>query len=271
MSRVKTGKMSATVPAAYARACGVEGKAPRLRGAEQVVDVTAEQIWVEVPFTQTGDGWAVAARIGLQKNGALAISELRIFPAQASMLPGKADTARPAGLWPAEVLGATAPFPVGGITAAVLRKIRLTWILRYAETAVHETARQVTAVWGDFWGDAARAGISKGVLGQLQPPARGARGRPRVYDDALLLRAARLYVEGVGRKDTVRSVRQFVADALSVEPEQARDIVKTARDRGFLGRPSKLGKVGGLLTPKAEALIASTRRGKRRVPQGRKP
>jgi hypothetical protein len=255
VSRFFSAEMVATVPAEYAKAHACDGASERVRGKHRVVDVTAEQTWVEVPLKPPCAGWAVAARIGLQENGALAISELRIFPREAPMLAGETGAHRPPGLWAGEVLGYRAPVPPGGLTSAVLRKIGLKWLLRFAASRVRGWERQVK----EYYGALLKYGQAEGLVFEMPSPTRGHRGRPRLYDDAVLLRAARLYVEGLGREDSVHSVRRFVADALKVSPERARDLVKTARARGFLGR-STPGKLGGMLTPQAEALLAVQRK-----------
>ncbi len=253
MARFSSGPMIATVLADYVRAHGVEGSAKRLRGGKEVMDVEAEQTWIEVPLKPPCAGWAVAARIGLQEDGALAISELRIFPRESPMMSGEEGPKRPPGLWSAELLGYRAPFPPGGLTSTVLRKIGLRWLLRFAAQQVSRWERQVKT----YYGRLLDYGTASGLIFELR---RGKRGRPRQYDDTLLLRAARLYTKGISRTG---SVRRFVADELEVSPERARDIVKTARARGFLGAGIP-GRVGGMLTPQAEALVKSLRRGSRR-------
>ncbi|MGE3273852.1 MAG: hypothetical protein AB7O67_01985 [Vicinamibacterales bacterium] len=77
----------------------------------------AHDVWVEV---ELGEGWRAAYRIVPSSPfGEPAIGELRVFPSE-----GHAPT-RPPGEWSAELLGTRARCPRGGVTAKVLKSIRL--------------------------------------------------------------------------------------------------------------------------------------------------
>ena len=90
--------------------------------AKDVGLVVDTSVWVEVPLAQ---GWMVAFRLSPQ-DGQPVIGEIRLFPDE-SNAPYKDGTRwrRPAGRWSGDYPGASAAVPRGGITASVLRTIRM--------------------------------------------------------------------------------------------------------------------------------------------------
>jgi hypothetical protein len=214
------------VPAWTAETLGFDLRT--LRREENSEIVWTEQTWLEV---DVGSAWTAAARLAVQ-NGRVVISELRVFPRDR---PGRVP-----GLWSGEILGRMATVPAGGITSTLLRKIP---IPSYASLAASRIAqwRQAGGLPAES-ADLALPGVAP--FGRKRRRA----GKP----DRFYAEVAAEYV----RLRTKRSRRPVadLAQRRNLKPAQARDAIRTARERQLLswGHP---GKPDGYLTQRAEQLL----------------
>ena len=142
--RAVVGRELVAIVDRYAERLGIPGKNRRWADYNiWVVDVRSdEQAWVELPLD---DAWLIACRLGIQRRGRIAISELRLFPREPYM-------DRPLGRWKGDVLGYKAAFPQGGITTSTLRKIRLGECQRYAVSLMRRLADQSAEFFGPLPG-----------------------------------------------------------------------------------------------------------------------
>ena len=188
--------------------------------------VLDRSVWVEIP---TAGRWMIAFRL-VNQQGQPVIGEVRVFPDE----PGK----RPAGRWSGEY-GVTARVPPGGVTARVLRTIRIETFKTLLRTIVRK--------WGKALGD-----YDLGFTAAPSPVTRGRKGRP----DIVLARMAAVYAASylAGRPTIPAVARRF-----RLSPSKARDAVYRARVRGFLSPATKQGKGGGLLTPLAQEILMNQR------------
>jgi hypothetical protein len=223
----------------------------RERTLERLTLVSVTDAWLEAPLAP---GWTVAYRLVVQ-GLAVVVGEVRVFPHE----PGRG--AAP-GLWTAEVLGARATAPPGGLTARLLRRLTIGAHYRVAAAAFQQLARD--PVMGD---DAlARVGLT-GL--PRRPPGPTRPGRPR----GLGLRAARLaraYVELVAR-GSVRPVAEL-APRMRLTPSQVRDALRDARERGYLTSPGQGKRGGSLVVPLAvQRALARTKSHRSGGPRKRRP
>jgi hypothetical protein len=198
-----------------------------------VVLLVADDTWVEVALDRR---WTAAYRIGLQ-HGALVVTELRIFPTEQSRH-------RPVGGWSADVVGARAKAPRGGITATgVLANIRIRQLLQSAARMLRkldEEDRQVMPVPAGSTLDGRPRGERRGLLADLpRNPSAGTR-RPRI-SDSLLQRVAEAYrlagEKDLGRVNVLVAERLFPGDRRGAQ--RVRDLVWLARQRGFLPKTKR--------------------------------
>src|SRR6185312_4155367 len=85
---------------------------PDLRGRQRI---TVRDAWFETPID---NDWIAAYRLVPGPQGEPLIGELRVFP-------NERIAGRPLGVWSAELLGSRVTLPDGGLSADVLRSIRL--------------------------------------------------------------------------------------------------------------------------------------------------
>lgn len=211
-------------------------------GVAQVVEA-----WIEIPV---GD-WIVAYRL-VNDRGTPVVGELRLFPAEGAR-PGP-------GQWSGELLGPEARVPRGGITARVLRRIRVRAYLR----VMTEVVRRLRAA-------APKLAQRLGWATPAEPAAearpgsrRGRKGRPPEFYAAI----ARDYVAAVAR-GSWRPVVD-VATRRRLRVTTVRDMIRRARSLGLLTLNGP-GLRGGALTPRADALLRRPRRrrGRTRRRRGR--
>jgi hypothetical protein len=190
------------------------------------------EAWVEAPID---DRWMVAYRL-VSQAGEPVVAELRVFPREPQQ--------RPPGRWSAEILGVDAAAPTGGLPSDLLRQVTLG---SYRERG------------GDFLGWLAefRAGgaslrkSSKRSMATASTTAVSARGR----SDDFYAHIAQDYVQHVNQGEA-RPVHA-IAQNRSLPPEQVRDMIREARRRGLL-TPTRRGRVGGQLTPRAAQLLGGS-------------
>jgi hypothetical protein len=204
--------------------------------------VLDRSVWVEAPLSSRLP-WMVAFRL-VNEDGQPVIAEVRVFPDQSSAPykagpPGTLPTRwrRPAGRWSGDYPGVMAHVPRGGITARVLRTIRMQSYKGLLRTILTQHAEAFRS-------------MDLGVPLSTVPSSttRGRKGR----SDETLARIAEVYGHAYRAN---RPSTAAVAKAFRLSLSQARDAVRRARVRGLLSPASKQGKGGGLLTPLAQKIL----------------
>jgi len=193
-----------------------------------------KSLWLRM---QVDKEWTAAYRV-LIEDGWPVIGEVRIFPTE------------PSGVeeWSAGKLGLRAKAPAGGITASVIRGVRLgvvrgevSRILEYVR-AHHPSLLEATEV----------------SLRPKEVREKKAAGRPPLSD----IQYARLAAYYVGRCE--RDSHSPIVDTaqhFKIPTEKARAQLHQARVRGLLTHPTQ-GAARGVLTEKAkEALKSRSRKG----------
>jgi hypothetical protein len=198
-------------------------------------------VWYETPVD---DSWMAAYRL-TQQSGQVVVSELRVFPLEVNR--ARTDTAS-AGLWSAEVLADKAQAPKGGLTARVLRKVRIGEHATKADEGLESWRRM------ELLDAATGLGGTKRRMNQSQR-TRGRPGHPPLF----YARLAKTYAEAMARKSTRPT--EVVAARHQLTPSHARDLIHKARVGGFLTGTIK-GRSAGALTPKAQAVLDSVARSK---------
>ena len=201
--------------------------------------------WVEIPL---GNGeWTTAARL-LPQNGVPVIAELRIFPHVPSARQGP-------GQWGEEFAGLRAKVPPGGISTRLLRGLRLS-LTGSAWKQFREAMQKLAGK--DDWVEKSHG------LSVAAPEAKRAyrRGRP----DSFYALVAKRYCKVIesGKRNPVQKIAHSIGESES----KVRDMILQARKRGLLTRPPKQGRIGGLLTPKGQALLGT--KTKRQKPMKRR-
>lgn len=211
-----------------------------------VLTAVARDVWLEVPLVK---GWLAAYRFTVDARGRARVAEVRVFPSESAF------RSRPPGEWSAEWLGVRASVPSGGLTSAVLKKVRTKIPLRHlGEILTFMRERLGEAFVKRGW---------PALMGFPMPAvkaasSRGRRGRKPLPDE-FLAQIASEYAT-----DKSASPIQQLAARHGVPVARARSWVYTARERDFLlGR--EWGKPVGVLSPKAEFFLKKpARRPKRR-------
>jgi hypothetical protein len=199
------------VDSRYARELEIQRQADGL--------ITAHDLWIEDDLDRH---WRVGYRIAVQ-DGALIVAELRVLPAEN-------HEHRPRGSWSAEVLGAAAHAPRGGVrVSSLLRAVKITEALKKAVPLF----RALKSQEADFFRG---PGALVSPLVDLPDEPRRGRRRPRV-PDRLLRRIAAAY-RVAATKDR-RRVNVLVAERLGMKPARVRDLVHLARGRGLLPKSSR--------------------------------
>jgi hypothetical protein len=188
---------------------------------QTVLAADAEEVWAEETVRLGHARWTVAYRIGLQY-GALVVKEVRLFPTEP-------EPHRPAGRWSAELRGAAAPCPRGGITTSLVR--RSVKPLKAIHAALPHLEHIRTMV-RDFF-PAAAANERQGLVEEL--PATPQAGRRRSRISAVELKRVATAYRRAFRRDPHRPI-QLAAKALGLPPARVRDLVHLARQprRGLL-------------------------------------
>jgi hypothetical protein len=201
--------------------------------------VYTDQTWLEV---DVADDWRAAVRLAVQ-DGRVVVSELRVFPQDRPLGGGVT------GLWRGEVLGPRAPVPAGGLTSALLRRVRMPRYAAHA-AAVVESWRQAVH---DESAREALPGVREGGEDRAVPtPARIRGGRP----DRFYAELAKEYVRVLA---TSRRPIADIARRRKLPPAQVRDMIHEARVRALLSE-GRQGASGGYLMPRAERLLGVRRR-----------
>ncbi len=192
-------------------------------------------------------GWVAASRL-VPRDGRPIVAELRVFPRQES------STCQP-GEWAAESQGFTAPVPTGGLTARMLKTIRLGTYLDDATRIIRGMERKWgrKAVHGDM-----RLLTRHGFI-PASRQATSRSGRPPSHDDVFYAKLAQDYVRIIDQGNARSPVKQL-ARKRSFSPEHTSQLLHRARERGMLSAIPNVGVAGGRLTALARSLLAAERK-----------
>jgi len=188
--------------------------------------------------TELGNGWMVATWLEMQ-DGRRVVAELRICPVPLPPVTGTTRKGRHPGERPVD-----APVPAGGITARLLRTVRL------GASAEPVTADYRRWIKRNFGADALER--LDAHTGRPAQKPRKKRPRTRRAGDGFYARLARDYVEL--SKRGVRAPTTTLAKLRGERIEKVRSHIHLARKNGFLTE-TKQGKAGGALTPVALAVL----------------
>jgi hypothetical protein len=229
------------VDRAWAHALGIPGEALQAPDPRRLAVVRTDNIWLEEPL---GAAWVVAYRLSAQQ-GMPVVAELRVFPAESDRPRGQV------GEWSATVLGSRARVPSGGVTARLLRAIRVGAHHRAAGQTFRMLRRALaqsipealeTQVLSDAFDRHALAG----------PPMPGRRGVPQ----APVIYAALAATYATAIQTGHAAPARLVAERHGLDRARARKALYRARALGLLTKASQ-GQRGGVLTPKAKRLLRS--------------
>jgi hypothetical protein len=216
------------------------------------VEVWVENLWLEV---ELGDGWRAAYRLVPYRKQPV-VAELRIFPADVY-----AD--REAGTWRAEVLGVMSggsrkrtdrlggkPVALPAVRDGLKRRfvqarVRMGEHLRLAGKGLDDLIKAGADDLIDT-GFADPSESASAVNKARRPPRRGSR------PDRFYAEVARAYVRHLNAGS--KRPTSDIARERRLSQTQARDAVRTAREKGFL-TPGRRGSLGGTLTELAKQLL----------------
>jgi hypothetical protein len=189
-------------------------------------------LWFEVPL---GTVWRAAYLLTVER-GQPIVAEVRIMPLETA-------PKRPAGMWSGEVLGSLATSPPGGITARLLRTVKVGEHQQCCGEILERIRREFPA-----------ALLGVGGLDAHPSPHRVRRdGRSDLFYAMAASDYARICERGSRRPTT------DLARARDITPSQARDVIYETRQRGWLSAAHGRGRGGGVLTVKAQVLLAARR------------
>ena len=195
------------------------------RRAHVVMD--SGRVSCELPI-EGSDGWYVSA-VFVPEGEQLVMAELKVFPGPRA--EGRRAARRKPGEW-SQRPEALEGLPPGGVSARLLRCIRLTDLLQVVASALPDPA-------------AAEPRPSGGSSRVGRP---GTPGRPDRYYAEWAFRYAKKLAEGS------RSPIKDLAAEHGRNPGQVRDLIHDARVRGLLSK-ERQGRAAGSLTPKAIQLL----------------
>jgi hypothetical protein len=197
--------------------------APPVRGDQltQVRMVSTRDLWI----LEAIDHWQAAYRMAVQ-DGAAVVAEIRLFPAEPHW---------PAGEWSGVLRGLHASVPRGGITARLLRRLRLgAHVLEGRHVLVK--LRQAASAKGKR--STLRDMLRTDGLTHAAAPQRPKVGGRKPSRD--LDRVATVYRAALEHGD--RAPVQAVARALGIKSKAASNAVDRARTRGLLS-PTTRGRM----------------------------
>jgi hypothetical protein len=199
---------------------------------------TVPEAWIEIAVSNE---WMAAYRLLPGPHGEPVVSELRIFPLEAV-------TGRPPGRWTGTALGLDARFPPGGISAEVVRQVRVAEHWRIGP----EFAR---------WMSSISRGLAMQPVQSFQRTSDSTRlgkkrGRPPIRSDQFFAVLAKEYAERIAKGS--RTPTADIARRRRFPQSRVRDLLNEARRRGLLSTPGQ-GKFGGTLSPRALALLRESK------------
>lgn len=258
--------------------------------------VLDSSVWVEIPLS---GGWMAAFRLANQR-GQPIVAELRLFPEEddrkvvrrTALLPQlttgaiKGIIRRPPGEWSGEYgMAKNIKVPVGGVTARLLRTIRVklfkdvmrTIIERLKKGEIERSRKNTDSMnaitehikkgrLSDRRKDLLNvemeslkketgfldllASLDVGLTSSTVAPSSGRGRKPR--PDSELAQMASVYESAYLEN---KSPISAIAKRFRLSSSQARDVIFRARMRGILTPAEKQGSAGGVLTPHARALL----------------
>lgn len=217
--------------------------------ARDYMHVVVENYWTDVPI---GDEWIAAFRFTPQ-DGQPVISEVRIYPAEGKpMGPGR---------WSAELLGAHAPVPAGGLTSRIVHKARLGTAIRAARVQLARLPRAPHlfgpgADYAPFTASDARSALTR------RGPGRKGHGLAFFAE----LASAYCALLDAGNPRPVVTL----AHERNLAAPRIRDMIHRARKLGLLTSAPHQGQRGGSLTPKARAILKVAQGKQRKVTKSRR-
>jgi hypothetical protein len=185
------------------------------------------------------------------------IAELRVFPRE--QMKG-----RPPGRWGAEVLGIEVTVPEGGISAELVRRVRIgehrqvgrefsRWLREQVQstppTIAHE---EIAPALASLHGRTLTASVLD------EPASAPKRGRPPIRSEEFYAKLARDYTERVAQGSPRPTAD--IARRRNLPQSKVRDMLHEARRLGLLSSTSR-GRSGGGLTPKAVAILNAGKTG----------
>jgi hypothetical protein len=200
-------------------------------GLEDIGEAVVLETWIDVPL---GAEWVIAYRL-VSEQGVPVVGELRVFPAEPNR-PGP-------GTWSGEFRGTLARVPHGGITARLLRRLRVRAYVR----SLPEVLRRIREM-PDVAGSLGWAPPPTPVQPRVGGPGR--KGRPPVFYAAIARDYARAVKRGSSQpiKDVARQWEE--------ESEKVREMVRRARRLNLL-TAAEPGYPGGELTGDAKERLRS--------------
>jgi hypothetical protein len=215
---------------------------------KRLVGIETQDIWHEVAVG--GGAWIAAYRL-FSQNGTPVIGEVRLFPKPEEW----PDAQPPPGSWGADLLGARAQVPHGGVTHRLLRELK-----------VGLQDKDMAQVFETFRSMGIEAPPDQASAAAPRSPTGRRRGR-KPFPDRFYAEVARDYVAAIDRGSD--SPAADVARRRGWDREgRVRDILHEARSRGLLTPPPGVARHGGALTPKASALLDATANVPANVPAG---
>jgi hypothetical protein len=199
-----------------------------------VVGVNTHETWVSIPLTAE---WCAFYRL-VPQNGQPIVAEVRVFPLEKikSVLPGE---------WSAQVLGGRATVPDGGITATLLRKLRVGSDFLCDREALKQFHEHTRGELHDFIFD------KRGFDVPSDENQKSRAGR-KPFPDIFYARIARHYAQAWESRSAKPIVH--IARRLRMSEKKVRSLVHEARQRKLL-TPAMHGRPGGQLTPKAHVIL----------------
>jgi hypothetical protein len=202
------------------------------------------ECWLE---QMMAGGWVAAYRL-VPRDGRPLVAEVRVFPRD------KTSPCQP-GEWAAESQGFTAPVPPGGLTARMLKSIKLGTYLDDAMRIIRRMERK--------WGREAVHGDMRLLTRHGFTPATGQAtsrsGRPPAHDDCFYAKLAQDYVRIIEHGNARSPVKELARER-SFSPEHMGQLLHKAREHGMLTAIPKRGLAGGRLTAFAKSLLAAARK-----------
>jgi hypothetical protein len=210
----------------------------RLYRAVNVSDTVFEQ--------EIGDDWRVFYRI-VNQDGVPVVGEVRLYPLEP-------QGSRPEGTWSGEVLGTAASVPLGGITASLLRRVRIDYQALARLVRLRRGAPEKSLI---AWAIERRDFRTERRRRSRRPGA----GRPQTRPE-VLARAAVIYEQALRRR---RPPLQAISKQLGMKVSTVRGLVARTRRDGFLEpAKAKQGVLHGRATKRAKALWRRSRNARRR-------
>lgn len=193
------------------------------------------ELWAEVTI---GADWVAAARLTVQR-GRVVMAELRVFP-------NETDRKEP-GRWSADFLGMAAAVPSRGLSARLLRQLKLGELYGSVEQIRRDNR---DSPWLSL------VGLPLAVE-RPQPPAGRRPGRPR-QTDAFYAAVAAEYVR-LSKAGSLSPGRDL-AKARGEEITLIRSRLREARKRGLLEHPDRQGSRRARMTTRGEAFARGPHR-----------